>query len=94
MKTLLPSIVFLFLLQGVAYARSVLISWSDNSNNEDGFVIERTLHAECSDDWEVIAYPGVNETSLIDIYIQGACYRVAAYNGDGISLQSNIAQVP
>lgn len=42
----------------------------------------------------VIAYAGVNETSVIDIYIQAACYRVAAYNADGISLHSNIAQAP
>lgn len=94
LKTLLPSIVFLFLLQGIAYARSVFINWTDNSDNEDGFVIERTLHTECSDEWEVIAYAGVNETSVIDIYIQAACYRVAAYNADGISLHSNIAQAP
>jgi hypothetical protein len=92
LKIFLRSIVFLLLLQGVTYAKSALITWNDNSDNEDGFVIERTIRPDCSDDWQVIGYTGVNQTSLVDIYIPSACYRVAAYNADGISERSNIAK--
>jgi hypothetical protein len=84
---------YLFLL-GITYAQSVLLTWDDNSENEHGFIIERTVSDDCLDDWEVIAYTGVNQNSLTDIRVPGACYRVAAYNENGSSTYSNTAQVP
>ena len=80
-------------LEGMALPRSVLIIWNDNSENENGFVVERTISASCNDDWQVIGYTGVNQTSFVDSYIPGACYRVAAYNENGVSTYSNAALV-
>ena len=60
---------------------------------ENGFVIERTLSANCFDGWEVIGYTGANQNSFIDIRIPGACYRVAAYNQYGLITYSNPVKV-
>jgi len=57
----------LLTLPGIANARSISITWQDNSNNEEGFYVERTLSTDCSDGWEVIAYTGINQTSITDV---------------------------
>ena len=82
------------LLLGTAYAQSLSITWSDNSNNEEGFLVERTMSEGCAGGWEIITYNGVNQTSLLDVRFPGACYRVAAFNQQGMSAYSNIAQLP
>jgi hypothetical protein len=88
--------VFLFflLLQEAAFARSTLIKWHDNSDDEDGFIIERTFAEDCSDGWEAIAYTRSDKNRVADIFLPGACYRVAAFNQHGVSTYSNVAQVP
>ena len=78
--------------QEAAGAQSMTIKWQDNSHNENGFVIERTLAADCSDDWSVIAYTGANQNHFTDTRLPGACYRVAAFNDYGVSSYSDIAQ--
>ncbi len=80
--------------QGIAYAQDVILTWVDNSTDENGFVIERTLSLNCTGGWQVAGYTGANQTSFTDIRIPGACYRVAAYNEQGLSNYSNVAQVP
>jgi hypothetical protein len=62
--------------------------------NEEGFIVERTESEECGDGWEVIAYTGMNQNFLMDVYIPGACYRVAAYNELGTSPYSDTVRVP
>jgi hypothetical protein len=95
LEKLLITFLFYLLLQGTAYAaQSVLLRWTDNSENETGFVVERTVSDDCVDEWEVIAYTGKNQSFLIDSHVSGACYRVAAYNDTGVSPYSNIARVP
>ena len=85
---------YLLSLQGTANARSVTtITWQDNSDNEEGFFVERTQSNNCSGGWEVIAYTGINQTLVTDVYKLGACYRAAAYNQMGTSAYSNVAQV-
>jgi hypothetical protein len=92
---ILITFLFYLLLQGTAYAaQSVLLRWTDNSENATGFFVERTVSDDCVDGWEVIAYTGKNQSILIDIHISGACYRVAAYNDTSVSPYSNIARVP
>ena len=87
--------MFSLLLQGSAYSRSAtILTWDDDSANEEGFIVERTESAECVDGWEVIAYTGVNQSFLMDVYIPGACYRVAAYNEIGTSTYSDTVRVP
>jgi hypothetical protein len=94
LKKLLLSLLLFLLQQGTAHARSVLITWDDNSENEEGFVVERTISDDCVGSWEVIAYTGINQTSLVDTHIPGACYRVAAYNQGGPSMYSSNIRIP
>ena len=87
--------VFYLLLQGGADARSAtILTWNDDSVNEEGFIVERTQSDDCGGDWEVIAYTGINQNFLMDVYIPGACYRVAAYNESGTSTYSDVVRVP
>lgn len=86
--------VFYLLLQEAAFPRSILLKWHDNSDNEDGFIVERTFTGDCSNGWEVIAYTRSNRNRLVEIFLPGACYRVAAFNEYGVSAYSNVSQVP
>jgi len=86
---------FLFAIGRAAYARrDVLLTWNGNSDDEEGFVVERTVSDDCVGGWEMIAYTGINQNFVEDIYIPGACYRVAAYNQLGPSTYSNIVRAP
>ncbi|MGD0651420.1 MAG: fibronectin type III domain-containing protein [Verrucomicrobiia bacterium] len=68
------------------------LSWTDNAGNETGFKIERALAA--TGPWVEVATVTANSQSYSDTAL-GACttyyYRVRAYNGDGDSDYSNIA---
>ena len=94
MKNLFRTFIFFLLVQGTAYARYVLLRWNDNSDDEEGFVVERTVSDDCVGGWEVIGYTGINQNFFEDIYIPGACYRVAAYNQLGPTTYSNIVRAP
>jgi hypothetical protein len=94
MKNLVRTLIFYLLLRGTAYARDVLLTWNDNSDDEEGFVVERTVSADCVGGWEVIGNTGINQNFFEDIYLPGACYRVAAYNQLGPSTYSNIVRAP
>lgn len=62
------------------------LSWSDNSNNETGFKIERKLGAGGT--YSEIAIVGANSTSYPNAGLADATvyyYRVRAYNGSGDS---------
>src|SRR6056297_709245 len=43
---------------------SISLSWEDNSTNEDGFSLERSLHGTSA--FQVIAEVGANATSYVD----------------------------
>lgn len=74
---------------------AVTLSWQDNSFNELGFNIQKTISGNCADGWYDVARTGVDITSWVDNLGQpGDCYRVNAYNSDGVSTWSNVAQVP
>jgi len=75
-------------------ASQINLAWTDNSNNEDGFKIERCQGNGCSNFVE-IAQVGVNVTSFSDIGLTSNTryrYRVRAFNTGGNSAYSNIAQ--
>ena len=68
------------------------LSWQDNSGNESGFNIERSIAA--AGPWMQIASTGVNATSYSNNGLSAATtyyYRVYAYNSRGSSSYSNVA---
>ena len=69
------------------------LTWHDNSTNESGFKIERSLTGVWGS-WSEIALVGANVTSYQNIGLAPATryyYRVRAYNGVGYSAYSNTA---
>ena len=67
-------------------AADLQLSWSDNSNNESGFAIERKTGT--SGTFSQRATVGANVTSYVDTGLPAAttfCYRVRAYNSAGNS---------
>ncbi|MGB9788236.1 MAG: fibronectin type III domain-containing protein [Dictyoglomus turgidum] len=74
-------------------ATEVRLTWQDNSNNEDGFKIERKKEGE---DWTQIATVEANVTTFTDTGLNSNTkyyYRVKAYNSAGDSDYSNEAEV-
>lgn len=58
-------------------------------------MIEKTVSGNCADGFELFAYVGIDVNSIVDdLGGAGDCYRVAAFNDDGVSGYSNTAQVP
>lgn len=74
---------------------SIDLSWRDNSNNEDGFKIERKIGV--SGNFAEIASVGANVTTFVDEYFihegEAVFYRVFAYNSHGNSKHSNEASI-
>ncbi|MGH7213862.1 MAG: PA14 domain-containing protein, partial [Tepidisphaeraceae bacterium] len=73
-------------------AGQINLSWADNSNNENGFVIERSGNG--STGWAQVATVGTNVTSYSDKGLVGSTqyyYRVRATNEVGTSAWSNPA---
>ncbi|NQU05837.1 MAG: SUMF1/EgtB/PvdO family nonheme iron enzyme [Calditrichaeota bacterium] len=77
-------------LQAEAVSSSQIdLSWDDNSDNEEGFKIERKTGADA---WSEIQQVGSNVESYNNLGLEPATtynYRVAAYNGIGDSGFSN-----
>ena len=74
-------------------ASEIDLAWTDNSDNEDGFRIERCSGAGCTNFFE-IATVGANVTTYHNTSLLAATsysYRVRAYNGAGTSAYSNVA---
>jgi hypothetical protein len=84
-------LIFFFLVASLSWrsqasAGALQLAWNDNSNNEDGFKIERKTGT--SGTFTEIATPGPNVTSYNDAGLtDGAtyCYRVRAFNSAGNS---------
>jgi hypothetical protein len=76
------------------------LTWTDNSDNESGFKIERCMGDSVSCDttptsYAQIAQVGANTTTYSDTTVAASTtytYRVHAFNGAGNSLNSNSAQ--
>jgi Divergent InlB B-repeat domain/FG-GAP-like repeat len=91
-RNLLRYFIFIFFLltslgwHHQANAAQLQLSWNDNSNNEEGFKIERKTGANGT--FTEIARPGANVTSYNDTGLAGGgtyCYRVRAFNSAGDS---------
>jgi hypothetical protein len=67
------------------------LSWTDNSNNETGFKVERSIDGST---FTQIATVGANVTRYANTELPSLTrfyYRVRAYNAGGNSAYSNIA---
>ncbi|MBN1670390.1 MAG: lamin tail domain-containing protein [Kiritimatiellae bacterium] len=70
----------------------ISLSWSDTSDNEDGFKIDRRMSG--TGVWDRIGQPGANTTAYADSGLAVGTtyyYRVKAYNADGNSPYSAVA---
>lgn len=66
------------------------VRWTDNSTNEEGFRVERSL--DLGSTWNSASTTGPNVTSFQDKGLaseQQVCYRLTAFNGGGDSPPSN-----
>lgn len=89
MKKLLT--LFVILISAYSYGADLTLSWTDNSDNEDGFEIERKVD---NGDFVFLNGTGPNENSYIDAEVPTGVmltYRVRAVNQYGNSGYSNEA---
>ena len=74
---------------------SIHLSWTDNSNNEVGFIIERKINAQGT--WQEAGRVGAGVIEYVDNFNFSedvpVFYRVCAYNNQGKSAYSNISFV-
>ena len=71
----------------------VILSWTDNADNEAAFEVERQTP---EGEWEQIAATAANATSITDGAVRGStgyAYRVRATNGVGASTYTGVAGV-
>ena len=91
--SLLCSFTILFVIDAhQVNAASFQVSWTDNSQDEDGFSIERKLDPNGT--YVVIATVGPNVTFYSDSSLANSttyCYRVNAFNSAGNSAYTNEA---
>ena len=72
--------------------RTVTLLWTDNSNNEGGFYIERAISLKRgSPSWSRIGQAAMNATTYVDTLSAANTYlyRVQAFNGTKVSSYSN-----
>ena len=81
-------------LRATAVSRGqVNLSWTDNSDNEAGFKIGRSINGV---DFKPLALVNANVTSYKDMTVHGSTkyyYRIRAYNNSGYSAFSNITSL-
>jgi len=72
---------------------SVELTWTDNSNNENGFIIER--ESQGPDAFAVIDTVPANTNLYVDNTVSYTTYnyRITAFNAFGQSAYSNVAQI-
>ena len=69
---------------------AVTVQWTDRSNNEDGFIVERSLGGE--EAFETVSTVAANSTQFRDENLEAGntyCYRISSFNQAG----STIAEV-
>ncbi len=94
---LLFAVVFFLLVAAQLEAQTVTyehtLTWQDNSDNEDGFKIERKTPSIPGDTFGEIGQVGADVTSYVDVVSDGQqrCYRVRAFNAAGDSGYTNEA---
>lgn len=93
MKILTTTLLFLLpsvsMAAGDFFSGEVALSWHDNSINEDGFYIERSIDKA---PFERIGQTGANETTYVDHLAKAGAlntYRVQAFNQFGVTGYTN-----
>lgn len=84
--------LLLLVLPSIASAAAITVSWKDNSNNEDGFEIQRRTGTSGS--YVSLGKTAANVQSFMDAGLNFStlyCYRVRAFNANGNSNFSNEA---
>jgi hypothetical protein len=74
---------------------SVVVSWTDNSATEGGFILQRATSLDGVGNWTVIAILPADSTSYVDYAVQYNStyyYRVQYQYATGLSAYSNIAE--
>lgn len=82
--------ILCLVLAGPLQAAQLTLTWQDNSDNETGFIIQRT---EDQQTWAEIGRVGVDVETYVDtaiLYNVDYWYRVCAYNAAGQSGWTNI----
>lgn len=72
----------------------IKVKWDDNSNNEEGFYIERSYTPDTTVAWETLGRSNQNSEQFLDYWVTNNVtyyYRVYAYSGNIRSPYSNIA---
>jgi hypothetical protein len=72
-------------------AGQLTLNWTDNSDNEDGFVVERSLSMDSG--FASVGTVAAGITTYTDTTVEGATtyyYRVAATRGAEVSMYSNV----
>jgi hypothetical protein len=81
-------------LASVVLGAELTLSWTDNSNNETGFIIERVLGTGANPAFTKVGEVGANVTTYVDKNLPNNTtytYRVKAFNEGGQSAPSNTA---
>lgn len=91
MRKILLALLIIIIFSSSSFSST--ITFTDNSNNEDGFKIYRAITALSA--FIQISTIASNITIFVDDNaISGNCYRVTAFNSVGESQPSNIACLP
>ena len=92
-SSLIRGLLF-FACSALGYAGQLTISWDDQSAQETGFKVERSIDGVA---FSAIGTVGVNVTSFIDSNVSPATtywYRICAYNTTTTSAFSNYSAAP
>lgn len=79
--------------QRAAAVTGINLSWQDNSNDEDGFIIERSTDGSSYTKIDTVAANVINYTDNNVTLGQMYFYKVKAYNNLGSSLYTNIVNL-
>jgi len=87
---LLSFVVALLLFGSNCFAAQLRLSWSDNSDNEEGFEIQRRT---ASSEFATVSLVGANTGTFVDSQLTAGetyCYRIRAFNAVELSDYSDV----
>ena len=88
------AVFFIFVIPYNINAAQLNLSWQDNSNNEDGFRVERGVSVSGS--FDTITILGPNSTFYTDSSISQNieyCYKITAFNANGYGSSESVCAI-